>query len=97
MFEGIFQPWHLIIIVLIILIVFGPGKLPELGSALGKGIREFKGGVHAAEERTPEVEPVSLDQSPVMAATMLCASCGATVLAGHHFCSQCGSPVKPEA
>jgi sec-independent protein translocase protein TatA len=33
---------HLILIVAIIVIVFGPSKLPELGSSLGKGIREFK-------------------------------------------------------
>lgn len=97
MFEGIFQPWHLIIIVLIILIVFGPGKLPELGSALGKGIREFKGGVHAGEARTPEPQPASLDQTPVTAETISCEGCGAAVHSGHHFCSQCGSPVKPEA
>ncbi len=97
MFEGIFQPWHLIIIVLIILIVFGPGKLPELGSALGKGIREFKGGVHAGEERAPEPQPASPDQTPVMTATMSCASCGAAAQPGHRFCSHCGSPVKPEA
>lgn len=36
------QPMHLILIVAIIVIVFGPSKLPELGSSLGKGIREFK-------------------------------------------------------
>ena len=40
--EGIFQPTHLIFILLIVLIIFGPGKLPELGRGLGKGIREFK-------------------------------------------------------
>ena len=42
MFEGLFQPMHLIIILAIALIIFGPGKLPELGKGLGKGIREFK-------------------------------------------------------
>ncbi|HAM50952.1 MAG TPA: twin-arginine translocase TatA/TatE family subunit [Nitrospiraceae bacterium] len=42
MFEGIFQPMHLIIILVIALIIFGPGKLPELGKGLGKSIREFK-------------------------------------------------------
>ena len=36
------QPMHLILIVAIVVIVFGPSKLPELGSSLGKGIREFK-------------------------------------------------------
>jgi sec-independent protein translocase protein TatA len=40
--EGLFQPSHLIFILIIVLILFGPGKLPELGKGLGKGIREFK-------------------------------------------------------
>ena len=44
MFEGLFQPMHLIIILVIALIIFGPGKLPELGKGLGKSIREFKKG-----------------------------------------------------
>ncbi len=35
-------PWELAIILLIIIIIFGVGKLPEIGGALGKGIREFK-------------------------------------------------------
>jgi sec-independent protein translocase protein TatA len=42
MFEGLFQPMHLLFILVIALVVFGPGKLPELGAGLGKGIREFK-------------------------------------------------------
>jgi len=36
------QPMHLILIVAIVVIVFGPSKLPELGQSLGKGIREFR-------------------------------------------------------
>ncbi len=42
MFEGLFQPLHLIVILAIVLIIFGPGKLPEIGAGLGKSIREFK-------------------------------------------------------
>ncbi len=42
MFEGLFQPMHLIVILVIALLVFGPGKLGEIGGQLGKGIREFK-------------------------------------------------------
>jgi sec-independent protein translocase protein TatA len=42
MFEGLFQPMHLIVVMVIVLIIFGPGKLPELGAGLGKSIREFK-------------------------------------------------------
>ncbi len=42
MIEGLLQPTHLFFILLIVLIIFGPGKLPDLGRGLGKGIREFK-------------------------------------------------------
>lgn len=42
MFEGLLQPTHLVLILVIALIAFGPSRLPELGGALGKSIREFK-------------------------------------------------------
>ncbi len=50
MFEGLFQPMHLILILIIALIIFGPGKLPELGRGLGKSIREFKKAMSGEEE-----------------------------------------------
>jgi sec-independent protein translocase protein TatA len=56
--DGLFQPTHLLFILLIVLIIFGPGKLPELGKGLGKGIREFKdairGGIGADNSKGPE-------------------------------------------
>jgi len=56
--EGLFQPTHLIFVLLIVLILFGPGKLPELGKGLGKGIREFKdaikGGMEGSSEKKEE-------------------------------------------
>jgi sec-independent protein translocase protein TatA len=42
MFEGLFQPMHLLVILGIALLVFGPKKLPELGKGLGQGISGFK-------------------------------------------------------
>jgi TatA/E family protein of Tat protein translocase len=42
--EGMLQPTHLFFILLIVLVIFGPGKLPDLGKGLGKGIREFRDG-----------------------------------------------------
>jgi sec-independent protein translocase protein TatA len=45
MFEGLFQPMHLLIIFAIALLVFGPKKLPELGKGLGEGIRALKDGM----------------------------------------------------
>jgi sec-independent protein translocase protein TatA len=40
--EGLFQPLHLLLIVAIALLLFGPGKLADLGKGLGEGIRNFK-------------------------------------------------------
>ena len=42
MFEGLLQPMHLVLILGIALIVFGPKRLPELGRGLGASIRGFK-------------------------------------------------------
>ena len=42
MFEGLLQPMHLLVILGIALLVFGPKKLPELGKGLGDGIRGFR-------------------------------------------------------
>ena len=48
--RGLVQPTHLVFILLIVLIIFGPGKLPDLGRSLGKGIREFKDALSGAEQ-----------------------------------------------
>jgi sec-independent protein translocase protein TatA len=50
MFEGLFQPMHLLVILGIALLVFGPKKLPELGKGFGEGIRSFKSAVNSADE-----------------------------------------------
>jgi sec-independent protein translocase protein TatA len=51
MFEGLFQPMHLLIIFGIALLVFGPKKLPELGKGLGESIRGFKSAMKADQEK----------------------------------------------
>lgn len=49
--EGLFQPMHLLVILIVGLFVFGPKKLPELGKGLAEGIRGFK---DAMKENTTE-------------------------------------------
>jgi sec-independent protein translocase protein TatA len=48
---GIFQPMHLLVILVIVLIIFGPGKLPELGSSIGKALRNFKSSMNEPERK----------------------------------------------
>ena len=49
MIEGLLQPMHLLLILGIALIIFGPSKLPELGKALGESIRGFKSAMQGDE------------------------------------------------
>ena len=51
-----FGPWEIGLILIIILIVFGVGKLPQVGNAIGSGIREFRKAQRGDEE---EKKPVT--------------------------------------
>ena len=60
MLDNPFQPTHLLVILFIALLVFGPKKLPELGKGLGEGIRSFKESMNAKDEapkKTEETKP----------------------------------------
>jgi sec-independent protein translocase protein TatA len=40
--EGLLAPWHLLIVFLVAMLVFGPSKLPEIGRQVGRGLAEFR-------------------------------------------------------
>jgi len=61
MIGGLGMP-ELIIILVIILIIFGAGKLPEIGSGIGKGIKNFKKATKEAEITEDDTEPEKLDK-----------------------------------
>jgi sec-independent protein translocase protein TatA len=54
MFEGLFQPMHLLVIAGLALLFFGPKKLPELGKGLGDGLRGFKAAMNSNEKIAKE-------------------------------------------
>jgi sec-independent protein translocase protein TatA len=45
----LFQPWHLVIVAAVALLLFGPRKLPELGKGLGEGLRGFKDAIKGGD------------------------------------------------
>jgi sec-independent protein translocase protein TatA len=53
MFEGLMQPMHLLVILFIALLLFGPNKLSELGKGLGQGIKNFKDAVNEGKSEQP--------------------------------------------
>ena len=63
MFEGLFQPMHLLIIFGIALLVFGPRKLPELGKGIGDGIRGFKNAMKDKDD-SPDKSAVTNGPNP---------------------------------
>lgn len=56
MFEGLFQPMHLLIIFGLALLIFGPKKLPELGKGLGEGLRGFKAAMSGTDRKPEELK-----------------------------------------
>jgi sec-independent protein translocase protein TatA len=57
---GLTQPWHIILILLIALMLFGGRRLPEVGRSLGTGMREFKDSItgHDSPEPSKQLSPV---------------------------------------
>jgi sec-independent protein translocase protein TatA len=51
--------WELAILLLLLLLIFGPKRLPEMGRSLGKGIREFKESITSTGKDDDDDEPVS--------------------------------------
>lgn len=67
---GIGHGPEIIVLLIIVLLVFGPGKLPEIGSAVGKGIREFKDATTGNFDRpTPMISQTPPPARPIAAPT----------------------------
>ena len=75
MFEGLFQPMHLLLILGIALLFFGPKRLPELGKGLGTSIRDFR---DAMSGQKPEDKANSQLEAPKAASTVTPAAAPAT-------------------
>ena len=76
---GALQPMHLIVVLVIVLLVLGPGKLPDLARGIGDGIRELK---KATREEDAKAEGTAI---------VTCPACAAANGVGQAFCGQCGS------
>jgi sec-independent protein translocase protein TatA len=62
---GLLQPTHIIFVIAIALLVFGPKKLPEMGRSIGNGIREFKESMDGSGPSEPAVHHTEAhDQAP---------------------------------
>ena len=63
-------PLEIIVVLALVLIIFGPKRLPELGHSLGKGIREFRGSLSGENDEPP---PPAIEKAPEATATPVAA------------------------
>ena len=78
---------QLLLILVIALLIFGPTKLPQLGSSFGKAIRSYREGLKGDE-------PAAAPANAVVAAAALCPKCGAGTAPHSAFCTRCGSTLQ---
>jgi sec-independent protein translocase protein TatA len=69
MFEGLFQPMHLLVLLFICLLIFGPKKLADLGKGLGEGIRGFKEAIKDEPAAAPSANSQDSSRSAATAET----------------------------
>jgi sec-independent protein translocase protein TatA len=96
-------PWELIIVLLIVVVIFGAGRLSEVGGAVGKSIREFRKATgdetHAKEAAASSVAAPPPPAAPLASAPgpqavvveNKCPSCATVNPTGQVFCGQCGT------
>ena len=66
MLEGLFQPLHLFVVLVVVLVIFGPSRLPELGESLGRSIRAFKKGFEESKSlASPKADQQITDDTKV--------------------------------
>lgn len=68
MIAELFQPMHLLLILVIALLLFGPGKLPQIAANMGKSIREFKSALSAQDEVKVAAPPQQAEAQPTQSA-----------------------------
>ncbi|MEX0762996.1 MAG: twin-arginine translocase TatA/TatE family subunit [Dehalococcoidia bacterium] len=56
-------PLEIFLILVVVMIIFGVGKLPEIGSGMGKAIREFKSSVGGGEKEDEEEQKTDVEKS----------------------------------
>ena len=85
---GALQPGHLIVILVIVLLIFGPSKLPSLGRAVGDSLRELKRATGSGDDTPPASNVTALPT------TRACPSCRQLVPTADKFCGHCGGSIE---
>jgi sec-independent protein translocase protein TatA len=96
--DGLFaNPLHWAILIVVVLIIFGPGKLPGVGSALGQSLREFRKASQTDPKQPATAASVATALELTQAShadTIACEACGASNPPEARHCSGCGASLE---
>jgi sec-independent protein translocase protein TatA len=97
-------PFELLLILAVIIIIFGVGRLPEVGGAIGRGIREFRKATKEPEDEPPQINEAqsvaggeasaAAEPRPSAPTAITCQKCGSTNAADAKFCKECGASLE---
>lgn len=93
---GALEPWHLIVVLVIVLVLFGAGRLGEIGGAMGRGVREFKSAQRDDDPIVTTPPPVNAAATSTVA-DVICPSCSTRNAGAQTFCTQCGTRLTKAA
>lgn len=91
---------ELLIIAFIVVLIFGVGRLPEVGGAVGRGIREFRKATKDEDESTDASAKAAggtsapPESAPAPAEAVYCGECGTKNPRSAKFCSNCGASIS---
>ena len=96
------QPWHLVVVLIVALLIFGPARLPQLGKNLGKFFKDLRAGAHDMSTSFKEGIASMDDQAPLSSPSELATGespkgTGQSGPVAGNFCTSCGAPNPPTA
>ena len=87
---------ELLVILVIVLVLFGANRLPQLARSLGSSLKEFKKGIDEGQAREASVSPPSADRGASPSGERTCGQCKGALASDWTHCPRCGTAVTQE-
>jgi len=87
---------ELLVILVIVLVLFGANRLPQLARSLGSSLKEFKKGIDEAQAKETSVSPPSADRGASTSGERSCGQCKSALAPDWTHCPRCGTAVTHE-
>ena len=87
---------ELLVILVIVLVLFGANRLPQLARSLGSSLKEFKKGIDEGQAKASSVSPPNPERGAAPSAERVCGQCKNALASDWTHCPRCGTAVTQE-